>query len=235
MADERRVTLSGQRLVGADFSGTALEGFYSIGCSFNQCRFDEMMIESASFGAGRTVSEYVGCTFDGAKMYMGPGGYARFIDCSFANADLSHWACYAVEIVRCSFSGNIHNMLFSGQVPAEERQYLNRESNRFEGNDFAGARLSMVHFQNNVDLSKQRLPEGDDYLYLPDACGVLRAALKASGNWNNTAEKNEVEPVLGRILNEAFKNQSQILVHFGDYSESQQAALRKIFAEIGVL
>lgn len=64
IADEDRIVLTGQRLVGADFTGRQLRQFSAEGSTLDHCRFDNARIESASFGAGRSVSEYVGCSFD---------------------------------------------------------------------------------------------------------------------------------------------------------------------------
>ena len=44
-----------------------------------------------------------------------------------------------------------------------------RERNEFYRNDFSGADLVKADFRGGVDLTRQRLPTGGDYLYLPDA------------------------------------------------------------------
>jgi hypothetical protein len=84
--DHERVVVSGERLESQDFSGRHLLQFSAEGARLERCAFDGAVIESASFSAGRVVSEYVGCSFDEAKIHMGPGGYARFVGCTFGAA-----------------------------------------------------------------------------------------------------------------------------------------------------
>src|SRR2546430_10168634 len=103
MDQSARLVLDHSQLVGADFSNRELAQLSAVGCVLKDCRFEGTTIESASFGAGRETSEYVGCSFDGARIRFGPGGYARFVRCSFMDADLRDWFCFAVELVECTF------------------------------------------------------------------------------------------------------------------------------------
>ena len=64
-----------------------------------------------------------------------------------------------------------------GEPPEHVRALLLREVNEFDGNDFSGADLLKVDFRGGIDLSRQRLPCGDDYLYLPDAAATIERAL----------------------------------------------------------
>jgi hypothetical protein len=94
---EKSVVLSREKLHGADFSGRRLEHFSSEASRLEACRFDKVRIESASFGAGRAPSEYLECSFDGARIRFGPGGFARFVRCSFRDVDLRDWFCFALS------------------------------------------------------------------------------------------------------------------------------------------
>ena len=67
-----RVVLSRQRLKSEDFRGRNLLQFSAEGVRMERCQFDDAVIESASFGAGRLTSEYVGCSFNRAKLHMVP-------------------------------------------------------------------------------------------------------------------------------------------------------------------
>ncbi|MEX2247854.1 MAG: hypothetical protein WEC75_14355 [Dehalococcoidia bacterium] len=131
------VFLDHARLRGADFSGRELTYFGAHGSRLEACRFEDTRIESGSFGAGREMSEYVECSFDGARIWFVPGGYARFVRCSLRNAELYDWFCFAVEMVDCIFSGRIVKSVFNGTVPKDDRRAVRRERNEFHGNDFS--------------------------------------------------------------------------------------------------
>lgn len=64
--------------------------------------------------------------------------------------------------------------------PPGYRELALRPSNEIHGNDFAGAELIGVSFRFGVDLTAQKLPTGDDYLYLPDAEAAVRRAVAAA-------------------------------------------------------
>lgn len=225
---DARVVLSSRHLVGTDFRARRLAQFSSDGCRFEGCNFGGAVIESASFGAGRHVSEYVGCNFDGAKLRMGPGGYARFVDCSFEKTAIEHWFCFAVEVVGCRFSGRLKKVVFNGTVPLDKREIARRVVNQFEDNDFSRATLLDVGFRTGIDLSKQRLPEGADYTYLPDAVRAVRSARMAFNAWNDSKAKSAARGVLAVMEEDVAAGQQQLLVRVDDYPRSDRAAIQEL-------
>jgi uncharacterized protein YjbI with pentapeptide repeats len=154
----RRLVFDHEEVDGGDFSGRHLDQFVSIGSRFQSCRFVKMRIEGGSFGAGRETSEYLDCTFDGSRISFGPGGYTRFVRCSFRNVDLRDWFCFSVEIVDCVFTGRLQKVVFNGTVPEADRKDAGRDQNQFEGNDFSGAVLIDVDFRTGIDMERQRMP-----------------------------------------------------------------------------
>lgn len=60
-----------KRVEGADFSGRKVRRFGAHGCKFLACKFENLRLETASFGAGRVASEYVDCSFDGLRFRTG--------------------------------------------------------------------------------------------------------------------------------------------------------------------
>ncbi len=221
-----RVVLSSQHLVGADFQGAHIAQFSSDGCRFEECNFEGAVIDSASFGAGHQISEYVGCSFDGAKLRMGPGGYARFVDCSFNKTVIEHWFCFAVEIVDCRFSGRLKKVFFNGTVPLEDRIDVRRKSNQFEGNDFSKATLIDVAFRTGIDLSRQRLPKGDGYIYFSDAVGAARRARSAFDDWDDPRSRLAAQGVLALMEQDVAAGQQQLLIRVDDYPRGNRAAIQ---------
>ena len=231
--EDDHVVLSRQQLVSADFGDRQLAQFSAEGCRFEKCRFDNAVIESASFGAGRLVSEYVGCTFDGAKLYMGPGGYARFTDCSFEGTLIEGWFCFAVELVGCTFTGRLKKVVFNGSVPPEKQDVVGREVNQFEGNDFSRAKLVDVGFRTGIDLSKQRLPVGEDYVLLADAADAVRRARVAFNAWDDTEAKKRTRGVLAGLEEDVAAGQQQLLIRIDDYPRPARPAIRALLEAAG--
>lgn len=232
-SDDENVVLSGQRLVGADFRDRRLQQFSAEGSTFEGCRFDGAVIEFASFGAGRIVSEYVDCTFGGSKLRMGPGGYARFIDCSFEDAVIENWFCFAVEIVGCSFSGRLKKVVFNGEVPPDKREVVGRRYNRFEGNDFSRARLTDVGFRTGIDLTKQQLPTGAEYTLLTDAPAAVRRARAAFNAWSDPEAKKRARGVLAVMEEDVAAGQRQLLIRVDDYPRASRPAIRSLLDAAG--
>lgn len=228
--EDEHVVLSRQQLVSADFGDRDLAQFSAEGCRFEKCRFDNAVIESASFGAGRMTSEYVGCTFDGAKLYMGPGGYARFTDCSFEGTLIEGWFCFAVELVGCTFSGRLKKVVFNGSVPPEKHDVVGRQINQFEGNDFSRAKLIDVGFRTGIDLTKQRLPTGDDYVLLDDARAAVRRARSAFNAWDDPEAKKRARGVLAVMEEDVEAGQSQLLIRVDDYPRPARPSIQALLA-----
>jgi hypothetical protein len=160
-----------------------------------------MRVDDASFGAGVEQSEYVDCSFDRSRLTPHGGGYARFVRCSFRDVIIRNWDCYHVDLVDCVFTGVLRSVRFWGRTPAEwrhsdyeayvrfslkegrgqppdsVRELMLRADNEYHGNDFSSADLVDVSFRGGIDLSAQRLPSGDGYLYVPDAPDAIDRAL----------------------------------------------------------
>ena len=145
----------------ADFSGATFDSFTAVGCRFTECSFENVIFKSICFGAGTVDSTYENCSFNRATINANAPGNARFINCTFENVDIETIIALNIELINCQFSGIIRSGFFNGEVPlSDDRQYLNRQTNMFEGNDFSGCKLVDFEFRTNIDLSKQVLPEG---------------------------------------------------------------------------
>jgi uncharacterized protein YjbI with pentapeptide repeats len=223
-----RVTLAGALLREVDYAGRRMAGFSSDGCRFELCNFNGVSIGSASFGAGRRVSEYRGCTFDGAVLRMGPGGNATFIDCSFQDVSIENWFCDAVELINCRFSGLLRKAIFNGSVPPREQEFLKRSENRFIDNDFSGARLIDVSFRGGVDLQLQKLPSGEDYTLIDDSARFAHWAEAEVRNWVDAKMQDAARGFL-RLLEERLAGgQVQEFVRVKDYPLRWRPAIEKL-------
>ena len=224
--DQSRVVLSNQQLIAQDFRGLQLLQFSAEGARLERCAFDGAVIQSGSFGAGRANSEYVDCTFTGARIRMGPGGYARFVNCNFENVAIDNWFCFAVELVGCTFSGRLRKAVFNGCVPPSKRDIAERATNQFEGNDFSRAALLDVAFRTGIDLSKQRLPSGPEYTFLADAPSAVRRARIAFNALDDLEAKKRVRGILAVMEEDVAAGQGQILIRVDDYPRASRPALR---------
>jgi hypothetical protein len=230
---DRRIVLNGARIIGEDYSGRELTQFTTIGCRLENCRFDNVRLESAQFGSGREPSEFIGCTFDGSHMRMGPGGYSRFDHCSFQNVDLRDWLCLEVEVIHCIFSGRIRRAIFNGRVRPEKAALLGREYNEFYGNDFSKVDLIDVGFRTGVDLRKQRLPNGQPYLYLPEPLRSLERARSGVTEWTDTGARQIALTMIKNLEDEVAMGQEQLFLRIDDYclpSSLPRDSIEAIFA-----
>jgi hypothetical protein len=213
-----RIVLDHADLDGADYSNRRLVQFAASGSRLLRCRFDNTRIDDAVFGAGRETTEYIECSFDRARIRAGPGGYCRFTRCSFREVELVDWTCFAVELVECSFSGIVRNVIFNGTVPPEHRPYLGRVRNEFRGNDFSGADLLGVAFRTGIDLGAQVLPLGPPYLYLPEAAASVARAAETVRAWPDQDAARVASTVVRALEHELAGGQRQLLLRQDTYS-----------------
>lgn len=226
--EKQRVVLDHHQLQGADFSGRKLMQFSSVGSRLEACRFVKTKIEDAAFGAGRETSEYIECVFDGARMCFGPGGYARFVRCSFCDVDLRDWFCFTVELIDCTFSGRLRRSFFNGTVPEEKRRVVGRERNEFRGNDFSATTFIDVGFRSGIDLTQQQLPSGPDYLYLADAAVALQRARADVIGWDDLDLRRRAMSLINTLEERVAAGQKQLFLRPADYTTPPRKAVDSV-------
>ena len=92
-----------------------------------------------------------------------------------------------------------------------------REHNQIRGNDFTDTELVQVFFRFGVDLTAQKLPAREDYLYLPDAeTAVLRAVASLEGNPTEVADSAR-DFLIDTLKHEVGRGQRQLLINPKDY------------------
>jgi hypothetical protein len=80
---------------------------------------------------------------------------------------------HAAEFINCTFSGVVKSSVFFGKVTGNYSEDTQRRTNEFLNNDFADVQFVDVGFRRGIDLSRQRLPSGSEYVYLRDAAKAL--------------------------------------------------------------
>jgi len=219
-----QVLLRHQRLTDYELADRRLRQLVVEGCEFRQSTFRSLSVDSASLGAGKAPSEYVDCIFDRCRFTLGPGGYARFERCSFRDVDLKDWFCFAVELVDCVFAGHLRTAVFNGSVPVDKRSVAGRSTNAFIGNNFIHLELIDVAFRTGIDLNKQLLPSGPDYLMLydaPRAVGAARTECLDRGG--------DAAILLDAIERELAGGQRQLLLRATNYRGFDRSAVTCVF------
>ena len=226
------VSFREQVIVGRNFAAEKVTRFKSSGSRFENCRFDKLSLGwsrgFASFGSGTATSEYIDCVFDGARLAMPVGGLARFVRCSFEDVRIKSWFGLEVELVECTFSGLMKGAFFNGTVPAENRALAGRVSNDFYGNDFRRMDLIDVAFRTGIDLTRQQLPVGPNYLYIENARDILRAARADVISWSDLKLRAQVLRLLAIDEDALAVGQEQIFLDVRDIGKLSQAPFRAL-------
>ncbi len=173
-----RLFVDHEQVKGVDYTALGLKRFGSLGSRFEDCNFSKLRLDSLSFGSGQVMSEYINCTFDGSKFFSNTLlGRARFVNCSFRNIRSSRFMLSAGDLIDCVFTGKMDSTQIWGRTGPDAHIYGDR-TNTIEGNDFSGVDFGDTDFKFGVDLRKQVLPTGPDYMLIPDAVEVLARAYK---------------------------------------------------------
>jgi hypothetical protein len=204
--------------IDADFSRRKLDRMGLISSTFTRCRFERMRVRDAALGVRSYPSEFIECSFDGSSMSLPGSGSARFVRCSFRDVALRHWTADTVEVIDCVFTGTMHEVLFFGRPLARGAKRTGRERNEFHGNDFTGVTSFDVDFRCGVDLSRQILPQGEDFLYLPDAGPAVAAARAAVAAWPPGERRDNAERMLGWFARDVEDGQRQLLLKRSDWN-----------------
>jgi hypothetical protein len=229
-----RLALNDRDATGEDFSGQRLVQLSVFGSRLVRCSFAGVRAKSAFLGAGGVQSLYVECNFDGARFgHLGNGGNARFERCSFREVDFKGWTCTTVEMIDCVFTGKLRSTLFHGTVFMEaNRKEVGRDRNEFLDNDFAGLSTFGVSFRTGIDLTRQRLPSGPDYAYLPDPEPVLRRARDLVAGWTNPRAKLHGELLLKNYEEAVADGQRQLFTNRATVIDPRDPDTKRLTEEL---
>ena len=221
-----------QELVGEDFCGLKLGRFTAIQSDFRNCRFEKLKIDQACFGAGTKQSQYLDCSFDGSTLRAIAPGIARFVRCSFRNVRIREFFGLNVEFVECVFTGRIEKAVFQGRLPESHGAEFGRKENEFRGNDFRGAELIDVAFRGGIDLDRQLLPDGPDYLYVPNAPDALEKVKRRVIAWRDLELRRLALAIIKVWEWEVDGGQKQLLLTRGGVVAAQREAADLLFQEL---
>lgn len=231
------VHVNHETVISAIYSGLSLDQFSAQGAIFENCRFERLKIKHAALGAGLEQTTLHGCSFDSVSL-TALMGFVRFVSCAFHNAKFAHPAADYLEFVDCTFTGRIVGLemrgipqrtksRYEGSVesltcqgktePPALRQLVLRELNDIRGNDFTGSHLIGTSFRFGVNLSAQKLPLSDEYLYVPNAATVVPQAISALEPDSNDAARKARIFLRDVVQREIDFGQKQLLIRPKDF------------------
>jgi uncharacterized protein YjbI with pentapeptide repeats len=203
-----RATLRGVDFRKARFDKFSLAGCLFVSCDFRAIRFD---VRYQPLFAALPQTTFRDCRFDGADMRRVRPAFARFEKCTFDDTAIDGWKTEASEFVGCRFAGALGTVMFYGKPrgPSGRAIPLERKRNDFAENDFRDADLDHVVFTLGIDLSTQRLPLSERYVYLDHFPQRLTRASADIGRWDVQEERVAGLDML-RELSGRYREQNQI-------------------------
>jgi hypothetical protein len=220
--------VSRQSLTNLRMRGGRLAEFVSVASRFDGCSFRDVQIADASLGEGGVPSVYVDCVFDGCQIRQA-SGIARFERCSFRDIDLRGWDSTTIELVDCTFTGRFTKVLFYGHPNKMNMKEGEERVNEFHGNDFTGVEMVDTEFRWGIDLTRQKLPDGPQYLYLPDSAATV-AHVREMLPGLDPELRRKVDFKLRSIEREISYGQTQALLRTNKYLDQETLDFLRTYA-----
>jgi len=190
-ADLRLLVIDRETRVSEKFSNLKLDGFTVIESSLRQCTFEDVRVRSACFGAGVRQSVFEDCVFSRCKFAFGAVGNVRLVRCRFESCRLENLIGTDLELIECTFpSTTIKKGVLHGRFEGLAQVRPQRTVNEIRDNDFSQAELQDVGFRGGIDLTKQKLPASDEYLFIRDTC---KASAIVKELQSSIVEKDELK------------------------------------------
>jgi hypothetical protein len=197
-----------------DFSGFRFESFGAEGTRFTGCDFTQTSI--VGFLGVRRQSVFSQCTFAQTRLRDAQPGQARFVDCEFDRIDITGWSAVASEFVGCRFSGPVRRCKFWGKpfgAWLETPLSPPRDKNEFVDNDFTDAVLEDVGFVGGIDLARQRLPTGPEYVRIDRPLERILRARPIVEHWQPEEDREEGLILLAVYSEDGFEEQAELFVN----------------------
>ena len=190
-ADLRLLVIDRETRVAERFGNLKLDGFSVIESSLSRCVFENIRARSACFGEGLQQSVLEDCVFRRCHLVFGAVGNVRLVRCQFESCRLENVMGTKLELIECAFQDTtIKKGVFHGRVEASAEVRSQRTLNEIRDNDFSQAELDDVDFRGGVDLTRQKLPTSDEYLFVRDTYKALAIVKDLQ---SSIAEKDELK------------------------------------------
>jgi hypothetical protein len=203
---------------GVDFRGTRWDDFSAAGSLFVDCDFREARFTHAGFGSISGQTTFRRCRFDAADLRNADPAATRFEDCRFDDAHIEEWRCFLTEVVACRFTGRLVKVIFSGRPwgPGADKLRPRRTVNDFYENDFRTADLIDCAFVNGIDISRQSMPAGEDYVYIDRAPQRIARAKRLISEWPDASARKQALVLLQVYSTSGYEEQAQVFARRDD-------------------
>lgn len=219
LSSRGQTRFEGAHWLNVNLSGSRPWSFIARGSEFVDCDFSKVKFD-AGFLCLDEQTLYQRCSFAGADLRRVFAGSARFEECEFRGARMDDWGPESAEFIGCHFEGRLADVRFSGRpVPPEsERMMPRRTHNDFRDNDFRACELVGVGFTRGIDLDRQLLPTGVEYLILDRPADRIERARRVVSRWSDDARRQGALTIL-RIFSdpELFADQAKLSIHPADF------------------
>lgn len=221
-----------EKVVWGSFAGLKKVSFGSLGCTFEHCDFRNMRPSQIVFSSGREQSRYISCNFDGSRFDHIIAGQSRFENCSFRNVTMNRLFTHAAEFIGCTFSGVLKSSVFFGKVTGNFSEDTKRRTNELLDNDFADAQFVDVGFRLGVDLLRQRLPSGSEYVYLRGAAKALHELRNRYVQATHSPRREAVFHLLKSLEEDVEAGQTQLFLCKSSEADLDAGAVDAIWEEL---
>jgi hypothetical protein len=205
------------------FANAKIARFVSVGSDFEEVTFDELRVMDCCFGAGPAPSIYRRCAFLNSNLRISSAGRARFEHCRFLDVRILGLRSEECEFVECKFTGTIEKSYFCGKPLAS-----GSKRNAFVGNDFREADLVDVGFRRGIDLRRQLLPTGADYVLLRDARSAVQLTWERVIAWGDFDRRSVAIAALRALQFELEEGQEGLLLRRSEFVEERTEVLNVV-------
>ncbi len=221
-----RHTYSGEK-----FANRQLCQLVSIGSKFNDCDFANLSIIDCNFGAGKTPSIYYRCRFDAIRTPHISFGYSQFTECHFSGFDFEGLRISTTDLIRCTFIGRMRNGYIASMRSGFDPPSLGlKERSVIQDNDFSEVDFVHFNFKRGVDLTRQRLPTGSNYVLVLNGMQALEKVKQSLLLDDATIDiRTSVMSFLEILSSEAKKGQENIFLREEDFGSMNYLAREFLF------
>ena len=185
VADSERLLLGDQVVQDRSFAEHKWVQLAIWGSTVDRCSFDKQRVEAAQVGGGPNRTIIRDCTFNDSQWGSTSLGKVRFERCSFLRFRANAWLARRVDLVQCTFSGQLRDAVFWASDPQDPGGDGSFGKNEIARNDFSACDLVGPAFRGGIDLIDQRMPIAPHYLLVVDARAAVARAYADVVTWKD--------------------------------------------------